>query len=236
MILTGHQPNYLPYPGFFQKIAASDMFLVVDTTQFVKRGPFGWIHRNRIGTPNGPTWLSLPVLSKGRYDQPICQTELNPRVDWRKKHWRSLEWNYRRAPFWEQYSGSLQELYQRPWTHLSPFTTEVIRWFMEKLELDVELRMASDLESQGQATEYIVEFCKELGATSYLSGSHGRDYLETDRFSEEGLELLFQEYTAPRYTGIQGEVTDNLSMLDMLLWCGPAATEWVHKIPEPTHA
>ena len=125
MILTAHQPNYLPYPGFFQKIAAADSFLVVDTTQFVKRGTFGWIHRNRIRTPNGSIWLSLPVLHRGRYHQSIAQTELNPRIDWRGKHWRSIEWNYSKAPHWESHAPGLKGIYEREWTHLAPFATEI---------------------------------------------------------------------------------------------------------------
>ena len=79
MRLTAHQPNYLPYGGFFQKITAADEFLIVDTTQFVKRGPFGWIHRNKIRTPNGPIWLTLPVLSKGRFDQKIHEVDAQHR-------------------------------------------------------------------------------------------------------------------------------------------------------------
>ncbi|MGE3165080.1 MAG: WbqC family protein [Planctomycetota bacterium] len=236
MILTGHQPNYLPYPGFFQKIAAADTFLVVDTTQFVKRGPFGWIHRNRISTPNGPIWLSLPVLHKGRYEQPIQEAEFNPRIDWRQKHWRSIAWNYSQAPYWERYSASLEELYQRPWTHLSPFTTAVIRWFLEHLQLGAEVRLASELRARGQSTAYIVAFCQELGATTYLSGAHGRDYLELPRFSQAGIELRFQDYTPPRYDNRAGPAEENLSMLDMLFWCGDQAVEWVHQVPEFSHA
>lgn len=232
MILTGHQPNYLPYPGFFQKIAAADTFLVVDTTQFVKRGPFGWIHRNRISTPNGAIWLSLPVLHKGRYEQSILDAELNPRIDWRQKHWRSIAWNYSRSPHWETYAPGLEELYLREWTHLSPFTTAVIRWFIDRLHLEVDVLVASELTARGQSTQYIVDFCRELGASTYLSGSHGRDYLERRRFEEAGIELRFQEYSPPRYEGRDGPADENLSMLDMLFWAGDHAVEWVHRVPE----
>ena len=119
MLLTAHQPNYLPYPGFFQKIAAADEFLVVDTTQFVKRGPFGWIHRNRIRNHQGAQWLSLPVLHKGRYTQRICDTLLNPKLPWRHKHWRSIELNYGKAPHWAEYHAGLREIYEREWSELS---------------------------------------------------------------------------------------------------------------------
>ena len=229
MLLTAHQPNYLPYPGFFQQIAAADEILVVDTTQFVKRGPFGWIHRNKIRTPNGPIWLTLPVLSKGRYDQAIHEVELDPRRDWAKKHWKSLEWNYRQAPFWEKYSPGLKEIYERPFTHLSPLTTAIIRWLIDALELERPVHIASELSASGKSTEYILAFCQELGADAFLSGTHGRDYLTVERFPECGIDLHFQEYTPPVYAPPGEEPIENLSILDQLFWTGDACVEWVHE-------
>ncbi|MFN0058904.1 MAG: WbqC family protein [Planctomycetota bacterium] len=237
MRLTAHQPNYLPYPGFFQKIAAADAFLVVDTTQFVKRGPFGWIHRNRIRTPNGPIWLSLPVLHKGKFEQTISAAELNPRVDWAQKHWRSIEWNYRKTPHWERYAPSLREIYRQPWTRVAPLNTELIRWFLTQLELSPQFHVASELSALGKSTEYILSFCKELGATTFLSGVHGRDYLEVERFAAEGIELLFQQYDPPSYqTPGHAPIAEHLTMLDMLFWCGDDAVTWAHNVPEAVSA
>lgn len=232
--LTAHQPNYLPYPGFFQKIAAADHFLIVDTTQFVKRGPFGWIHRNRIRTPNGPIWLSLPVIHKGRYHQTIRDTELNSKVNWRGKHWKSIEFNYRKSPHWDRFSPSLREIYERDWTHLAPLSTALIRWFMNALELERPVTMASDLAAKGQSTDYIVSFCQELGATQFLSGVHGRDYLDTPQFDSAGIELLFQSYAPPEYLADGRELDEDVqfTLLDMLFWCGDEATKWVHHAPE----
>lgn len=229
MLLTAHQPNYLPYPGFFTKIAAADEFLVVDTTQFVKRGPFGWIHRNRIGTPNGPIWLTLPVLHKGRNHQSIDEVALDPRQDWARKHWKSLEWNYGRSPGWERFSPGLREIYERPWERLAPLTTALIRWFLEQLEIDRPVHLASEQAARGKSTEYIIAFCRELGADAFLSGAHGRDYLEVDRFSDEGIELHFQEYCPPP-AELEGDPENrNLSMLDLLLRGGEDAIAWVHE-------
>ncbi len=234
-MLTAHQPNYLPYPGFFQKIASADSFLLVDTTQFVKRGPFGWIHRNRIRTSSGPQWLSLPVLSKGKYEQSICEAELNPRVDWRRKHFKSIAFSYRSAPHWDRYGDGLQEIYERDWTHVSKLNTAIIQWFMVQLELeDRDFHIASELSAEGKSTDYIIEFCRELGETSFLSGVHGRDYLNVGRFDEAGIELRFQEYSPPQYdVDPKMETLDeeNYSMLDALMWAGEEAVEWVHRVP-----
>jgi len=229
MLLTAHQPNYLPYPGFFRKIAAADEFLVVDTTQFVKRGPFGWIHRNRIRTPNGAIWLTLPVLSKGRYHQRIDAVELDGSRDWPHKHWRSIEWNYSRAPHWERFAPGLRAIYERPGTHLAPFNTAIIRWFLAELALDRPVHIASELRAEGASTDYIIAFCRELGADAFLSGKHGRDYLEMEKFPPAAIDLRFQEYEPPRYAPPGGVEIENLSMLDFLFWRGDEAISWVHE-------
>jgi hypothetical protein len=135
MILTGHQPNYLPYAGFFEKIARSDRFLVVDNVQFVKRGTFGWMHRNRIrsGSPEGWDWLSVPVLSKGRFHQKILEAEVDNSTPWARKHWRALEWNYRKAPHFATYAEAFREHYERPWKSFCELTCAFIELLLRLL-------------------------------------------------------------------------------------------------------
>jgi len=230
MIVTGHQPNYLPYPGFFQKIASSDLFVIVDEVQFVKRGPFGWIHRNRIRTPEGWCWLSVPVITKGLFTQPIRDCAIDGRLPWRRKHWGTIERCYRRAPCWAEHAPWLERLYGREWDRLAPFTEEAIRCLLAALRIDVPIVRLSEIGATGKATGMIVEFCRRLGATAYLSGVHGRDYLEVDRFREAGIELLFQEYEPPVYEQCHpGAFIPNLSMLDMLLAAGERARSWVRE-------
>ncbi|MBN1422061.1 MAG: WbqC family protein [Planctomycetes bacterium] len=230
MIVTGHQPNYLPYPGFFQKVASSDLFVIVDTVQFVKRGPFGWIHRNRIRTPEGWTWLSVPVVTKGLFAQAIRDCAIDRRLPWRRKHWRTIERCYRRAPHWGEHAPFLERLYGREWDRLAPFAEEGIRYILSALGIDVPIVRLSDIGASGRATDLIIDFCRRLGASAYLSGVHGRDYLEVDRFREAGIALLFQEYAPPLYPQCHpGAFVPNLSMLDMLLCSGERAAEWVRE-------
>jgi len=235
-MLTAHQPNYLPYPGFFQKIAAADAFLLVDTTQFVKRGPFGWIHRNRIRGANGPQWLSLPVLNKGKYEQSIAEAKLNHRVDWRRKHFKAIQLSYQKTPHWERFGPGLEEIYQREWSHVAKLNTTIIQWFLKTLELDDRaFHTASSLSASGKSSDYIVAFCQELGADEFLSGIHGRDYLQMDQFEKARIEVHFQNYTPPTYDvdpkwETPGE--SNYSMLDALMWSGDEIIRWVHEPQE----
>lgn len=222
MILTGHQPNYLPYAGFFHKIVRADMFLVVDNVQFVKRGPFGWIHRNRIRTPEGWDWLTVPVMTKGKFTQTILETMIAPDVPWGRKHLKTLEWNYRTAPFLADYIGIFREVYGRKWESLCELNVCLIRELMSALGIRKEVRRTSELGITGRASELIVNMCRRVGADTYLSGVHGKDYIETELFAKEGINLVFQEFRHPVYRQCQpGEFVPDLSIVDMLFNCGP---------------
>lgn len=224
MILAAHQPNYLPYPGFFEKIARADRFLIVDNVQFVKRGTFGWMHRNRIRTPSpqGWDWLSVPVLTKGRYTQRICDAEIEPGVPWARKHWKAIEWNYRRAPHFKEYAPGFRELYERPWTRFSDMAVAFIDLILGFLGISRTLDRASALGVEGQSTDLVLNLCRAVGADTYLSGVHGKDYLDMTAFERNGIRLVFQEYSCPEYPQCwPGPFVPNLSIVDMLFNCGP---------------
>jgi hypothetical protein len=222
MILTGHQPNYLPYIGFFHKIAASDAFVVVDHVQFVKRGPFGWMHRNRIRTPEGWMWLTVPVLTKGKFHQAISETVINNQEPWTRKHWRSLETHYRHAPFFKQYSGFFEETYAREWELLAELNTAIIRGVLDMLGIRVPMTLSSTMAVTRRSTELVCELCRKTGADSYLSGIHGRDYLKEGAFADCGVKLLYQDFRHPVYRQARaGAFVANLSIVDLLFNCGP---------------
>ena len=224
MILTGHQPNYLPYLGFFHKIAFADAFVIVDTTQFVKRGPFGWIHRNRIRAANaeGWMWLSVPVLSSGRFTQTIAESRIDPKVPWRRKHWRSLQLAYQKAPHFAAHAPFFEGLYAKEWDRLSDLSEAVILYLMGAFGLSTPVHRASDLKAEGKATELVLDLCRRMKADAYLSGIHGRDYLDTAAVERAGVRLLFSDFAHPTYPqqGHAGFVP-NLAALDLLFNAGP---------------
>jgi WbqC-like protein family len=223
MLLTGHQPNYLPYPGFFHKVLRSDLFLIVDTVQFVKRGPFGWIHRNRIRAREEPgwSWLTVPVITHGRYHQPINEARIDNRSPWRRKHWRTLEERYRHSPGFAEVGPVLSAVYAREWDSLAELNETLIRELLSLLGIRTPVRRLSDLKARGRASELIVNFCRELGADEYLSGVHGRDYLDEPLFAEAGIRLTYQEYRSPEYSQpSSGPFVPNLSVVDLLFSAG----------------
>ena len=223
MILTGHQPNYLPYPGFFHKILEADQFLIVDTVQFVKRGAFGWIHRNRIRTrtEEGWSWLTVPVLTHGKYFQTIQETRIDNRLPWRRKHWRTLRDAYHKTPGFAEFGPTIEKIYEREWDSLSSLNETLIREILAMLGVSRPVLRLSDRPVPGKASELIVNFCKELGASEYLSGVHGRDYLDLELFDRAGIKLSFQEFRCPEYPqAVSGPFLANLSVVDLLFCCG----------------
>ncbi|MHC4662187.1 MAG: WbqC family protein [Planctomycetota bacterium] len=224
MMLTAHQPNYIPYLGFFEKISCADEFVIVDDTQFVKRGPFGWIHRNRIRTREGWTWLTVPVLTKGKYTQAIRDVKINNALSWRRKHLKALEFNYRKAPYAEQNMEFFHELYSREFDYLIDLCIEIIRHGLSIFEIDVPVKVQSEIGASGKGTELVIDLCKKTGHTKYISGIHGRDYLDLDLCREAGVEIVFQEYEHPIYEQAQpGEFISDLSFVDCLFNVGPGA-------------
>lgn len=226
MILTAHQPNYLPYPGFFHKIVNADAFLIVDNVQFVKRGEFGWIHRNRIRSPEGWVWMTVPVMTKGKYHQTIQETTIDTSVPWARKHLKAIEWNYKTAPYLGKYHAIFEDIYLRRWESLCDLNVAFIAGILDALGVKRTLQKTSELGVEGKASQLIVEMCKKIGADTYLSGVHGRDYLDLPLFEASGIKVIFQEFKCPVYPQCQkGEFISDLSIVDMLFNCGDRTME-----------
>jgi len=221
MILTGHQPNYLPYLGFFHKVARADKFAIVDNVQFVKRGTFGWMNRNRIRTKEGWIWLTVPVLTKGQFHQSILDTKINNDLPWGKKHFNTLYHNYHRAPYFKTHAPFFEDIYGRRWDMFVDLSIEIIRYIIKELGIKVETVRCSQFGVEGKATEYVIDMCKKLKADAYLSGLHGKEYLDENLFLQENIKLVYQDFVHPVYQQQFGGFIPDLSVIDLLFNCGP---------------
>lgn len=229
MILAGHQPQYLPYPGYFHKIERADLFIIVDHIQYKKKE---WQNRNRIRTNEGWMWLTVPVITRGNYYQPICDVEIRANTRWQEKHWRSILLNYKKAPHFSLYASDLKTFFESEWKKLADLNLALIKHFMDLLGINTPIVVSSDYDFGKKKTELLTEMCLELGADGYLSGSGGKDYVDESLLHEAGLSHQFDDYTCPVYPQVhaKGEQADfiaNLSVIDMLFNVGPAARELV---------
>jgi hypothetical protein len=218
VILTAHQPVYLPWLGLFHKIALAETFVSFDDVQYL---PKDWNNRNRIKTPTGPSWLTVPVLRKGYLEKPIRAIEINNAEPWRRKHWRSLAANYGKAPYFDDYAAFFEDVYDREWGYLTELDEYMLRWFLDVLDIPARFLKASDCAFQGAKSALVLDMCRQLDASVYIFGALGRDYANLDEFDAAGVDIVFQDYRHPEYPQLHGPFVPNLSIVDLLFNCGP---------------
>lgn len=223
-VVAIHQPQYVPYLGFFHKLQQCDLFVILDNIQFQKNG---LQNRNKIKSHHGWQWLTVPVLH--RLGQAICEVRLDRRQRWQKKHWNALVTNYSRAPYFHQYADGIRHLLEQDWEYLSQLDVALIKWAMEALQITTPLLYASELNVTGQRTELLINVCRAVGANAYLSGPGGRRYMELEKFNSAGIRVLWQAVPSPVYRQMfpeAGFIAD-LSIVDVLFCCGAMARQWV---------
>lgn len=223
MIVAIHQPNFLPWLGYFYKLAKCDVFVLLDNVQYTKNS---FINRNGIKTPQGAMWLTVPVKMKGRFGQLIKDVEINNTIDWRGKHMGSLEANYKKAGFFEQIFQDLKTIYYiDDWNNLCKLNIQLLEWVLPILKWEKELVRASELGVQGESTRLLVNIVKELGGDVYLSGFGGAKYQEEELFKEAGIRLGYYEFEHPVYPQLWSDFVPNLSIIDLLFNCGPESLD-----------
>lgn len=223
MIVSINQPAYMPWLGYFDRVNRSDLHIVLDHVQFEKNSV---TNRNKVRTPEGWNWITVPVRTKGRFSQlSINQVEIDQNVFWSKKHWRTIEANYSKSPCFSQYSRSLQDLYDREWATLGALLDEGRRYFLTELGIMKDLVRSSELSPQSKKSDMVLELCKKVGATCYLSGPFGRDYLNAHEFEDAGIELRFHDYVHPEYEQVYKGFEPYMSIIDLLFNHGPKSLE-----------
>ena len=224
MLVAAHQLHYLPWLRYYHKIAAADLFVLLDDIQFEKNG---WQNRNKIKGPQGPICLTVPV--QNAFGEPINAVRIaanQPR--WAEKHLRAFTMNYAKAPFFEEHRAFLEELYARSWEHLAPLSWEILRYTLETLGIRTPIVRSSELNVPGGATERLIGLCEAVGGDTYLTGAYALDaYLDADALAAAGLKLAIQEWQCPKYRQLypsQGFVPD-LCIFDLLFNEGINALE-----------
>ena len=216
MRLAIHQPNYLPYLGFFHKMLFSDVYVILDTVQFVKSGPLAWMNRNKIRTREGWMWLTVPVLTKGMYPVKINNALIDNSQDWRRKHLAALTYNYEKAAYFNDYIPFFRQLYNQQWEKLSLLNEQIIKYLFEQLDISVKLIKASELNIQGKASQLLINICKEVGADEYIYGKHGEDYMDFSGFQESKIKLSYQDFNHPQYRQLYEPFIQDMSVIDLL--------------------
>ncbi|MEW6096799.1 MAG: WbqC family protein [bacterium] len=216
MIVGIHQPEHLPWLGFWNKLYKSDLFVLLDNTQFRKNY---FQNRNRIRTANGWTWITVPVLTKDKTTQQINEVKINNVTDikWQKKHWKTIEQNYLKSPYFNEYREIFYKFYLNKWTKLADLNINFIYTIKEILGIKTEIVVGSSLEDvRGERSDLLLDICKKVGATTYLSGRFGKDYLEVSKFRKENINVVFQEFNHPVYSQVFKPFIPEMSIIDLI--------------------
>ena len=218
MILAVHQPHYLPWLGYFDKIKKSDCFVFLDDVRYKRRE---FQNRNKIRTKNGWMWLTVPVLSKGLKKQLIRDVRINNTADWQKEHWKSLRAWYGKAKFFDNYAPFFEDLYTgKKWDRLVDLNVFIIKLLLKELEIKTPLYFESELGITGAGTERIIEICKKFKADIYFSGIGSKEYLEEEKFAQEGIMLKYQNFNHPVYSQLfvrdAVDFVYNMAAIDLL--------------------
>jgi hypothetical protein len=216
MVVSIHQPAYLPWLGYFDRIAASDTFIFLDNVQFEKNS---YTNRNKIKTAAGPLWLTIPVQTRGHLEKKLVDIEIDGRQNWKRTHLRSIEQNYRRAPCFAERFDRLAASYLPEIGRLAQLCYQQLRFWIEELGISTRIVCASDLPVSGEKSDLVLNLCRHVGATTYLSGPLGKGYLQEDRFSAAGIEVRYHNFVPTEYPQLFGDFVPALAVVDYWLNC-----------------
>ena len=222
MRVTILQPSYLPWLGFFEQMNRSDNFVLLDDVQYTRRD---WRNRNRIRAVENWAWLTVPVLQKSRFSQTLLETKIDNSLPWRRKHLETIRQHYSKSPFFEDYFPQCEKIYKKEWGFLFDLCLETICLIKEGIGITTPILRSSELNVTGEKTVRLLSICKELGATQYLSGDAGSNYISEDDFSSQGISLEYQNYTHPVYPQAYSGFVSHLSAIDLLFNSGKNSLE-----------
>lgn len=220
MVVSINQPAYLPWLGYFHRIAVSDLHVVLDHVQFEKNS---FTNRNKIRTERGLAWVTVPVRTKGRFgDLAIRTLEIETTKNWRRKHWEAIRHNLAGAPFFAEHARFFEDTYRREWKYLAHLCTHVNGYLLEQFDIGTTTCTSSELRVEGAKDELVLNICRQVGATHYLSGPLGRRYLDEDKFTAAGIVIEYHDYQHPRYPQYRGSGFEaGMAAIDLLFNCGP---------------
>lgn len=217
-IVVIHQPDFMPYLGFFDRLQKADIYVVLDNVQYV-RSSRGWTSRDKIKTKNGERWISVGTKKASR-DTLINQILLSEESNWRNKHLNLFWENYRKCDFYDEIIPYIRELYNFSCDRMMDFNVKSIEMLMNLLDIKIDIKFASEMNVIGKNNELIIDIVKKLGCHKYLSGIGARDYFVAELYERAGIEVIWQTFNHPIYPQQYQGFIPFLSSIDLLFNCG----------------
>jgi hypothetical protein len=216
------QSNYIPWKGYFDLISKVDEFVIYDDVQFTKND---WRNRNKIKTPKGLEWITIPVGQniRRKIKDVIITTK------WQKKHWKTLQTNYSKANFFKEISEWLEPLYlKKEYKYLSEVNIIFIKKICKYLEINTKIENSSNYIQFNGQTENLVNICAQSNAKEYISGPSAKNYINESLFNEKNIKLKWINYdNYKKYDQLWGDFVPNVSIVDLLFNLGSKAKNYI---------
>jgi len=212
-----HQPDFMPYLGFFHRLLYCDLFIILDHVQYVSKGS-GWHNRDKIKTQNGEKWITISV-EKAPLNTSIYEIILS-KNDWEKNNLNLIAENYKKAEFFDEIMPYIQELYSFECEMMMDFNLKSIEMLLKLFDIKIETIMASSLNPEGKKNELLIDILKKVSAETYLSGVGAKAYMDEKLFENEGIKVIWQNFKHPVYNQLYGNFIPYLSSIDLLFNCG----------------
>ena len=224
-IVAIHQPNFLPWTGYFHKMALADKFIFLDNVPFSKNS---LQNRNKILTSQGVRWLTVPVLTKHRSGQITSDVEINNQITWKKKHLKSIESAYGKVKWFKRYYALLREIYLCDYNKLIDLNVALLIWIVNLLEINTKIYTASQMIADcNDANERLIALIQSVEGRTYLSGQGGKKYINIKHFRKNEISSVFHKFVSHSYNQVwSDEFVAGLSILDVIFNLGDNAGEW----------
>jgi len=226
MKVSVHQPQYLPWLGYFDKIINSDIFVFLDCVQYKHRE---FQNRNRIRTQKGWMWLTVPVITHNAREQLVSQTKINNAFPWQRRHLNAIKNSYGKTPYFEKYFPFFENIYNKKWDRLIELNLTIINYILCQLRVKTNIMFESDIKTSSTGTNRIIEICKKINADTYLSGIGGKNYLKQELFTKENISLEYKTFKHPVYDQINTSSAEQfqpfMSIIDLIFMYGEKSRE-----------
>lgn len=191
-----------------------DLYMIVDHVQYSKKS---FQNRNRIKGSSGEIMLTVPVFSKGKFEQSISEVLINNETNWQKKHQKTIFLNYKKSSYYDDYKDFFEDIFSQKWEKLIDLNEYVIRFLSKKLEINVNILKSSTYNFKGKKTDLLIEMCNATNADFYLSGEGGKNYVDDKKFEEHSLTNLYTNFIHPTYKQKSKSFLPRMSVIDLLM-------------------
>lgn len=212
------QPSFLPWAGYFEQMARSDIFVYLDDVKFTKQD---WRNRNRLKSPNGISYITVPVKNVSKASFLIKDAQVAHQEPWLKKMLNCIQEWYKRAKFFDEIYAPVAEIFQKKHIYLVDLIYDLNEFIREYLQIVVPTYKSSDLSIKNiDKNGRLIEICNKLGADILYDGASAKAFINKELFEKNGIEVIFQNYVYKDYPQIWGDFESHLSILDLIMNCG----------------